>query len=100
MSRSCPICHQPMKYDYSMVNEGTLGEESLVCPDGHYNYEFSYGYSRLEICGETWMYSYDQTLENCLVRLKEEEAVIQKNRMPTKEESLATITLDVLGRVA
>lgn len=97
IANPCPICHQEMKHEYSLVNEGTVGESSDVCPDGHYNCEFSYGYYRLSICGETWMFSYDQTVENGLARQREMQAVIKQHRLPTRDEIVAQTTfLDLL----
>lgn len=86
-----------MKYTYDLVNEGTVGESSTVCPAGHYNEEFLYGYTILTICGESWMFSYHETLEDSMARQKSVRSVIEKHRMPTLEEILArTSFLDLI----
>src|ERR1700731_3054334 len=98
LDNPCPICGQKMKHEYYLVNEGTVGESSDECPDGHYTYEFLYGHSIVRICGVTWMFGYDEPFQDRKDRTDAITLVIERNRFPSRAAAIAMMTPEVLSR--
>lgn len=62
MRERCPVCGRECQYQEYHVDvfqgSGPTCEESVVCTDGHYVYEFSYGHTVVSVGQQTWEWSW------------------------------------------
>lgn len=59
---SCPICQEKMILTQDRIDY-TLCEELLVCPKGHYSYEYMYGAHRTRVGKKEFCWHYTDTMD-------------------------------------
>src|SRR5271168_1258990 len=48
-TEDCPVCSTELREQHATLDEGTISEHYAVCPKGCYSYEYSYGYTTVQV---------------------------------------------------
>lgn len=77
MQNLCPVCYRKMSTERDCI-EGTVCEESIICPNGCYRYEFAYGSTQVFVGEEEFDGHYTDTPDEFRERQNAIKTAIQK----------------------